>query len=103
MRACESDGALGGNPSFEVLKCGDLHPVTTEVVPVGGGTDQKSSCAVCYLGEGLRRVWSLAPLVCLFVAVTSVTSYMQQHVGLHAFFSFLDTAFAVHKCLTQCL
>lgn len=64
--SCGWDGALGGNPSFEVLKCGDLHPVTTEVVPVGGGTDQKSSCAVCYLGEGLRRVWSLAPLVCLF-------------------------------------
>ena len=56
--SCGLDGALGGNPSFEVLKCGDLHLVITEVVPVGGGTDQKSSCAVRYLSERLRRVWS---------------------------------------------
>ena len=36
---CEFDGACGGNQSFEVLKCGGLHPVITEVLPVGGGVD----------------------------------------------------------------
>ena len=33
----ELDGASGGNQSFEVLKCGGLHLVITEVVPVSGG------------------------------------------------------------------
>ena len=75
MRACELDDALGGDLLFEVLKGGGLHQVVTEVVPVGGGADQKkkkerekkgkSSCAVRYLSEGLRRVWSLVLLVCL--------------------------------------
>ena len=37
----ELDGASGGNQSFEVLKCGGLHLVITEVVPVGGGEDEK--------------------------------------------------------------
>ena len=41
MHTCKSDGALGGNPLLEVLKCGGLHLVVTEVVPVGGGTDKK--------------------------------------------------------------
>ena len=39
MRACELDGALGGDLPFEVLKCGGLHLVATGVVPVGGGAD----------------------------------------------------------------
>ena len=63
VRACETDDdALGGDPSFEVLKCGGLHLVVTEVVPVGGGADnnnnnnKKSSCAVQYLNERLKRV-----------------------------------------------
>ena len=48
------DGALGGDPLLEVLKWG-LHLVVTNVVPVGGGADKKSSCAVQYLSEeGLR-------------------------------------------------
>ena len=39
---CKSDGALGGNPLLEILKCGGRHLVVTEVVPVdGGGTDKK--------------------------------------------------------------
>lgn len=37
---CELNGALGGDPSFEVLMCGGLHLVISEVVPVGGGTDK---------------------------------------------------------------
>jgi len=37
----ELDGASGDNQSFEVLKCGGLHLVITEVVPVGGGDDKK--------------------------------------------------------------
>ena len=41
MRTCKSNGALGGDPSLEVLKCGGLHLVVTEVVPVGGGADKK--------------------------------------------------------------
>ena len=41
MRACELNGALGGDPSFEVLKHGGLHLVVTEVVSVGGGADKK--------------------------------------------------------------
>ena len=41
MRACKSDGALGGDPSLEVLKSGALHLAVTEVVPVGGGADQE--------------------------------------------------------------
>ena len=45
---CKSDGALGGNPLLEILKCGGRHLVVTEVFPVdGGGTDKKkSSCGV---------------------------------------------------------
>ena len=38
MRACELDGAWGGDQSFEVLS---LHLVVSEVVPVGGGADKK--------------------------------------------------------------
>ena len=38
---CEFDGACGGNQSFEVLKCGGLHLVVTEVVPVSGCADKK--------------------------------------------------------------
>ena len=41
MRACELDGVLGGDPSYEVLKRGGLHLVVTEVVPSGGGADKK--------------------------------------------------------------
>ena len=38
---CELDGAWGGDLSFEVLKCGGLHLVVTEVVPVDGGANEK--------------------------------------------------------------
>ena len=31
------------------MKSSSLHLVVTEVVPVGGGVDKKSSCAVQYL------------------------------------------------------
>ena len=31
------NGALGGDPSSEVLKRGCLHLVVSEVVPIGGG------------------------------------------------------------------
>ena len=41
MHACELDGVLGGDPSFEVLKRGDLHLVVIQVVPVSGGADKK--------------------------------------------------------------
>ena len=58
------NGALGGDPSSEVLKRGCLHLVVSEVVPIGGGMvrtkkkdkkkeeekKKKSSCAVRYLG-----------------------------------------------------
>ena len=37
----ESDGAWGGDLSFEVLKHGGLHLVVTEVVPVSGGVDKR--------------------------------------------------------------
>ena len=103
-RPCGLDGALGGNLSFEVLRCGDLHLVITEVVPVGGGTDQKSSCAVHHLSEGLRRVRSLVLLVYLFCSCYfCYFIYMQHHVRWYAFFSFLNTAFAARKFLTRCL
>ena len=73
MRACELDGVLGGDPSYEVLKRGGLHLVVTEVVPVSGGADNNKKerkkeflCYSVYLSEGLRRaVWSLVLLVCL--------------------------------------
>ena len=58
MCACESDGDVGGHPSFEVLKCEGLHLVITEVVSTGGGVDKtkkKSSYVVQYLSEELRR------------------------------------------------
>ena len=37
----ELDGAWDGDKLFEVLKCGGLHLVVTEVVPVSGGEDKK--------------------------------------------------------------
>ena len=43
---CESDGALGSNPLFEVLKCGDL--VVTEVVQIVGGVDKKKKVLVLF-------------------------------------------------------
>lgn len=38
--ACELDDVLGSDQSFDV-KCGGLHQVVTEVVPVSGGEDEK--------------------------------------------------------------
>lgn len=38
--ACELDDASGGDQSFDV-KCGGLHQVVIEVVPVSGGKDEK--------------------------------------------------------------
>ena len=48
VRACELDGALGGDPSFEVLKrAAGLHLiVTAEVVPVGDGADNNKRVLV---------------------------------------------------------
>ena len=43
----ELGGALGGDQSLEVLKCGDHHLVVTRVVQVGGGGDEKG--VVCLL------------------------------------------------------
>ena len=48
MRACRSDGALGGDPSLEVLKHGGLQLVVTEVVPIGGGADNKKRVLVLF-------------------------------------------------------
>ena len=39
--ALELDAAWGDDQSFEVLKCGGLHLVVTEVVPVSGAEDEK--------------------------------------------------------------
>ena len=36
-----SDGALGDDPLLEVLKCGGLHLVVSEVVPTGGVADKE--------------------------------------------------------------
>ena len=47
-RARELDGALGGNPSFEVLERGGLHLVDTGVVPVGGGADKEKRVLVLF-------------------------------------------------------
>ena len=54
MRACELDGAWGGDQSFEVLKREGLHLMVTEVVPVGSGT---SSCIARYLNKALEKVF----------------------------------------------
>ena len=43
MRACELDGAWGGDQSFEVPKRGGLHLVVTEVVPVAAGADNNNT------------------------------------------------------------
>ena len=51
---CKSDGALGDDPLFEVLKWGGLHLVITDVVPIDGGS---SYVVQCLSGE-LRMVWS---------------------------------------------
>ena len=40
VQACELDGAWGDDLLFEVLECGGLHLVITEVVPVSGGADK---------------------------------------------------------------
>lgn len=37
----ELDGACGGHQLFKVLKCGGHHLVVTEVIPVGGGENEK--------------------------------------------------------------
>ena len=38
---CKSDGVLGDDLSLKVLKCGGLHLVVIEVIPIGGGVDKK--------------------------------------------------------------
>ena len=38
------------------MKSSSLHLVVTEVVPVGGGVDKKSSCAVQYLILSVQRI-----------------------------------------------
>ena len=51
---------------FEVLKCGGLHLIVMEVVPVCSGTEKrKSSCTGRYLNEALEKVRSSGLLVCL--------------------------------------
>ena len=47
VRACQLDGALGGDPSFEVLERGGLHLVVTEVDLVGGGEDNNKKEFLC--------------------------------------------------------
>ena len=55
MRTYKSDGALGDDPLLKVLKCGGLHLVVSEVVPVG---QRKSLYVVqCWSGE-LKMAWS---------------------------------------------
>ena len=41
VRVYELDGALGGDPSFEVLEREGFQLVVTKVVPVGGGADKQ--------------------------------------------------------------
>ena len=53
---------LDGDRSFEVLKCGGLHLVVTQVVPAGGGADEESSCTVRHANQALGKVWSLCSL-----------------------------------------
>ena len=52
MRTCKSDGALGDDPLLEVLKCGGLHLVVSEVVPVGGGADKERVLILFSVGVG---------------------------------------------------
>ena len=59
MRACELDGAWGGDQSFEVLKRGGLHLVVTKVVPVGRGADKRKKRKK-RVGWGGRRESSCA-------------------------------------------
>ena len=51
MRACELDGALGGDPSSEVLKRGGLHLIVTEVVPIDGDADETKEFLYCSVFE----------------------------------------------------
>ena len=52
MCACELDGALGDALLFEVLKCGGLHLVVTDMVPVGGGADKERALMLFSVGVG---------------------------------------------------
>ena len=66
MRACELDGALGGNPSFKSSTVGaftwsSMRWFQSVVV---GTKRKKSSCAVRCLSEGLRSVWTFVLFVC---------------------------------------
>lgn len=61
MHTCRLNGAWEDDSSFEVLEHGSLHLVITEVIPVGGGANKKSSGTVCFLSEGLRRVCAFVP------------------------------------------
>ena len=84
---CRSDGALGDNPLLEVLKCGGLHLVVTEDVPIGGGETKKEflCCSVSEWGtkNGLElsvaclsmsmmfsavKSWNFVGLICLLLA-----------------------------------
>ena len=44
MRKCKSDGALGDDPLLEVLRCGGLHLVVTQVEPGGNGVNRNKEC-----------------------------------------------------------
>ena len=71
MRACELDSALGGDPSFEVLKRGGLHLiVTAEVVPVGGGADNKKEFLCCSAFEWGAKKGLEFKVACLSVSIT---------------------------------
>ena len=52
VHACKSDGALGDDPSLEVLKSWGLHLVVTEVVPVGSGADKERVLMLFSVGVG---------------------------------------------------
>ena len=71
VRACELDGALGGDPSFEILKRGGLYLIVTEVVPVGGGADNnKKEFLRCSAFEWGTKKGLEFKVVCLFVSIT---------------------------------
>ena len=74
MRACELDGALGGDPSSEVLKRGGLHLVVTEVVPVDGDADETKELLCCSVFEtGTKKDLEL-DVACLSIVSFAVKS-----------------------------
>ena len=78
---CKSDGALGDDPLFEVLKCGGLHLVITDVAPIGGGASKERVLMLWGTKNGLElsvsclsivfsavKSWNFVGLICLLFA-----------------------------------